>query len=506
VSHYWLTAFTTQTADVRDRANGTRTEPRAPLPEEISRMTTRGSNALLATFAAVALLIVSVVLLAGFGEGLANGAKAEPDATDPTDATDTNKGTAGIAPVSGWIGTWATAPAAAEPRTSDGLPGRSIRNVVHTSIGGTAARVTLSNLYGRKPLSLSSASLAVAEPASGTVGGTGGGTVGGTGGGAAAVPGSMRRLTFGGSAAVVIPAGHSVRSDPVKLTVPADADLLVTTYTDLAGGGPVTYHPFARQISYLGDGDHVLSVSPKGYTEESQYWRYVTGVDVRGSGAKGALVFLGDSITDGVTSTVGANLRWPDQLAEQLRLRDRKGRLRYGILNEGISGNQVLTDSTVPQWNAGGLPDNQSGLARFDRDVLTRSGARTVVIALGVNDVLKGKAAKDDPERIVAGLRTLTERAHGQGLRVVGATLMPFGGHRGYTDRREAVRVAVNGLIRQGGVFDQVVDFDAALRDTGDGERFRAEYDSGDHLHPSDAGYLAMAVAFDRAVSRRVAG
>ncbi|CAL9516458.1 hypothetical protein SUDANB6_03755 [Streptomyces sp. enrichment culture] len=375
-----------------------------------------------------------------------------------------------------WVGTWATAPAGAEPGTeATGLAGRSVRNVVHTTVGGTSARITLSNLYGRTPLTITHASLALAADE----------------GSAAALPGTMRRLTFAGSPRVVIPAGGQVTSDAAPLAVPYDADVLVTTYSPTPSG-PVTYHPHARQTSYLADGDRTEDVAPTAYTEPTPYWRYLTALDVLSHEADGTVVVLGDSITDGITSTMDADRRWTDVLAARLRAARGAGRdvPHYGVVNEGISGNRVLTGGR------GSPADNPSALSRFSRDVLGRTGVRAVVVVLGVNDILRHPGVAD-PDRILDGLRTLTGQAHARGLKVVGATVMPFGGHRGYTDAREAVRQEINAEIRAGRVFDAVVDFDKALRDPYDPSRLRSDYDCGDHLHPSDEGYARMGEVFD---------
>ncbi|MEV5881900.1 SGNH/GDSL hydrolase family protein [Streptomyces sp. NPDC052020] len=401
------------------------------------------------------------------------------------DGTSTSGGPAGgrhphnsAAPASTgtWVGTWSTAPAAAEPGTGTaGLAGRSVRNVVHTTVGGTSARVTLSNLYGRTPLTITHASLALAAGD----------------GSAAAVPGTMRRLTFTGGPRVVIPAGGQVTSDAARLAVPHDADLLVTTYSPVPSG-PVTYHPHARQTSYLADGDRTEDVTPAAYTERTSYWRYLTALDVLSNEAEGTVVVIGDSITDGVSSTMDANRRWTDVLAARLRAAVAAGRdvPRYGVVNEGISGNRVLTPGR------GRPADNPSGIERFPRDVLGRTNVKAVVIALGVNDILRHRGAAD-PDRILDGLRTMTGQAHARGLKVVGATVTPFGGHRGYTAAREAVRQRINAEIRAGRVFDAVVDFDQALRDPYDPRRLRSDYDCGDHLHPSDRGYARMGQVFD---------
>ncbi|MGW1001561.1 SGNH/GDSL hydrolase family protein [Streptomyces sp. NPDC002520] len=375
-----------------------------------------------------------------------------------------------------WVGSWTTAPVGGEPGTeTEGLAGRSVRNVVHAGTGGTSARVTLSNLYGQAPLTITHASLALSA---------GQGT-------AAAAAETMRRLTFDGGTSVVIPPGGETVSDAVRIVIPHDTDILVTTYSPTPSG-PVTYHPHARQVSYVADGDRTEDATGTPYTQQTEYWRYLTALDVLSNEADGTVVVFGDSITDGVTSTVGANRRWTDILSGRLRTAVDDGRPlpRYGIVNEGISGNQILADGL------GRPAENQSGLGRFNRDALTRTNVKVVVIDLGVNDILRNPGLAD-PDRITEGLRTLVRQAHARGLKVVGATLMPFRGRPGWTPAREAVRRQVNAQIRAGSVYDAVVDFDRALRDPYDPRRLRPDYDSGDHLHPSDLGFRRMGEIFD---------
>ncbi|MEU0369864.1 SGNH/GDSL hydrolase family protein [Streptomyces sp. NPDC006283] len=364
-----------------------------------------------------------------------------------------------------WIGTWAASPVAAAPVTHapgapSGREGRSLRNVVHTSIGGTAARVTFSNLYGTEPLLITGASLAVRESGS-----------------PAAVTDSLRRLTFDGAAETTVAPGGRIVSDPVELRIPYDGDLLISVHTP-APGGPVTSHPQARQTSYIADGDHAQEEAGDAYTEQSLSWYHVTAVDVLTSEARGAVVAIGDSITDGVSATADSNRRWPDVLADRLGG-------RYGVLNQGISGNRLLEYGRGP-----------STLERFDRDVLGRSGVRTVIVAIGINDVLRAPHAPT-ADNVTAGLRELADRAHARGLRVIGSTLMPCGGLSRCTPAVEAERLKINAAIRSGGIFDAVVDFDRALRDPYAPGRLKPVYDSGDHLHPSDAGYARMGGAVD---------
>ncbi|MFJ8104305.1 SGNH/GDSL hydrolase family protein [Streptomyces sp. NPDC096132] len=372
-----------------------------------------------------------------------------------------------------WAGTWAASPVGGEPGTgTTGMAGRTVRNVVHTSVGGTSARVTLSNLYGTRPLTVTHATLAVAAGDDS----------------AAAATGTLRRLTFGGAATVTVPPGGETVSDAVSVTLPHDSDILVSTYSPTSSG-PVTYHPHARQTSYVADGEHTEDETGAAYTGTTEYWRYLTALDVLSNEADGTVVAFGDSITDGITSTAGADRRWPDVLADRLRTTVRSGgdAPRYGVVNEGISGNQVLADD--PRRGA-------SGLNRFERDVLGRTNVKVVVIDLGINDILRNPRLAD-PDAVVAGLRTLVDRAHARGIKVVGSTLTPFRGHRGYTDAREGVRQRINEAIREGGVYDAVVDFDQALRDPYDPRSLSDDYDSGDHLHPSDRGYRVMAETLD---------
>ena len=422
-------------------------------------MTRNMGYALLAGLAAVVVL-VSTAIFIGVGSGNDGLDEGSPQA----------RNSAAPASSGNWVGTWSAAAAAAEPNTKDGFADMSIRNVVHTSVGGTGARVQLSNLFGNRPLTISHATVALAAAPSNPT----------------AAAGTMRRLSFGNKPTVTIPAGGEVTSDAVRLNVPHAADLLVTTYSPNPSG-PVTYHPYARQTGYVAEGDKAEELSGAAFNQQSQYWRYLTAVDVWSAETQGAIAVLGDSITDGITSSPGANRRWTDFLAE--RLRTERGAPRYSVLNSGVSGNRILVDGSKFSPNNG-----PSALTRMNRDVLSRTGVKTVFIEMGLNDVIKIPRQRD-PQKIVNGLRELVKQAHTRGLRVVGSTLTPFGGHRGYTPRMDGVRQRVNEQIRGGKIFDAVVDFDAALRDPAHPERLRAAYDSGDHLHPSDNGYRAMANA-----------
>ncbi|MEU9952853.1 SGNH/GDSL hydrolase family protein [Streptomyces sp. NPDC047939] len=339
-----------------------------------------------------------------------------------------------------WLATWAAAPVlgATDPEQGPDPSLRTIRNVVHTSIGGDAARITLSNLFGTQPLLVDHVTVN-------------------------ALP-----VTFRNAPSVTIAAGGQVISDPVVAPVAADADLVVTLRTPTARG-PVTVHPNSHQTS--------STEGPQG-TRPTTDWRYLTAVDVRGMAATGTLVAFGDSLTAGSGSTTDANSRWPDILADRLAG-------RYAVVNQGIGGNRILLNDVGPR-----------ALDRFDRDVLAVTGVKTVVIALGINDI-QAFPQESDPARITDALRTLTERAHARGLRVIGATLMPYEGQGNWTPARNAVREHVNTMIRAGGVFDEFLDFDLAARDPSRPSRLLPAYDSGDHLHLNDAGYQRLGSLVD---------
>jgi lysophospholipase L1-like esterase len=395
-------------------------------------------------------LLVAVILLLG----------AVPSATAAPLAAPAVSETGYAAP--GWVGTWAASPAAGVAGTDNGYPNFSIRNIVHTSAGGREVRVRLSNAFGRTQVLFGQVTVAIAAGPDTPQ----------------AVPGTMRTLTFGGDREVTVPPGADVVSDGVSLNVPRDGDLLVTTFTPTPSG-PVTYHPLALQNSYFTrEGNKAADESAQSFPERTAVWHYVSGVDVRSPGLRGSVVTLGDSITDGANSTSGANLRWPDQLADKINR-------HLGVLNAGISGNRLLLDGGNFGVNA---------LTRLDRDVLNQSGARTAIVFEGINDIQQ-TPHQTDPNKIISALKQIATRAHDRGLRVLGATITPFKGWRSYTPELEEVRQAVNRFIRSNQVFDGFIDFDAVIRDPADPQRIKPEYDAGDHLHPGDKGFTAMANA-----------
>jgi lysophospholipase L1-like esterase len=285
-----------------------------------------------------------------------------------------------------------------------------------------------------------------------------------------------------------VPAGRQLSSDAVSLPV-APLERLTVTLFFAQRTGPATFHPLALATSYRAEGDHLADRSGKAYTETSQSWYYLSGVDVSGRDG-GTVVAFGDSITDGAFSTPDANNRYPDELAERLAATGS----RRGVVNAGIGGNRVLTDSA-------GFGDRAT--ARFGRDALDQPGVRTVIVLEGINDIGLGVGAGNEPVtagQLIDGHRALIRAAHQRGVRIIGATILPFAGVTYpdfYTDAGEKVRDAVNRWIRTGGEYDAVADLDRALGDPADPDRLNPAYDSGDGLHPNDAGLHRMAQTID---------
>jgi lysophospholipase L1-like esterase len=380
-----------------------------------------------------------------------------------------------------WVGSWGDA---AAPQLADetqmhaaGLvfEKQTVREIVHTSIGGTEVRVRLSNAYGKQTVQIGAAHLALRGKDS------------------AIAEGSDRPLTFSGHASAAIPPDAELISDPVRLQVPAGADLAISLF--LPGPTPAGgIHYASSQTSYVGAGD-LTGTRSIASASELRSWVFLEAVDVRAPETASAVAVFGDSITDGAHSTVDANRRWPDVLAE--RLRARRGS-EIGVVNEGIGGNRILHDGT-------NVRSGVNALARFDRDVLAQPGVKYVIVLEGINDL--GHAGSSAPlsesvtaEDIIAGLKQVIERAHEKGLKIFGATLTPFEGTtiRAYfTPEKETQRKAVNEWIRTGKAFDGVIDFDKAVRDPGHPDRMLPAFDSGDHLHPGDAGYKTMGEAID---------
>ena len=348
---------------------------------------------------------------------------------------------------------------------------QTVRMVVHTSIGGKALRVEVSNMAGAPPLEISSAHVARYK------------------GDGAIAAGTDHVLKFGGNESFVLPPGALFLSEPVDMEVAPFSDLAVSLYIP-KNAASLTTHPMGLHTAYVSKGNVTGSETMPEPTKTYSYL-WLTGVDVLAPADAWAIVAFGDSITDGFTTTLDGNTAWPALLAK--RLAANKATRNVAVLNQGISGNQVVRDGA-------GI----SAIARFDRDVLGRPGVKWVVLLEGINDInIRGRATGADPltsEELIAGYRQIIDRAHMNGIKVLGATLMPDEGVPTGSERGEEIRQTVNRWIRAKGNFDAVVDFDLVVQDRSHPARINPALDPGDHIHPNDAGNKAMADAFDLAV------
>jgi lysophospholipase L1-like esterase len=372
-------------------------------------------------------------------------------ATVPADAATT---------VPTWVDAWGASPqsSATASTTPPSYANQTLRLVVHLHTGGTALRIKLSNNFGDRDVTFGHVTVAVR--ASG------------------ATVGTVRSLTFNGAGRVTLAKGTERTSDLRWMTVKAGQDLAVSLYLPTATG-PVTYHRSAIQTSYVSTaGDHSTETGAASFGQTIGTWPFLDSVSVHGGGAPGTIVALGDSITDGSHSS-GGNHRWPDRFSE--RLRAHFGTAARSVVDEGIAGNAVLKDGTV------GGP---GALNRLGRDVLARRGLTDVILLEGIND-LRGAGATAD--QVIAGYQKIIAQVRAQGARIFGATITPVEGCDRYTAALEAQRQKLNAWITAPGHFDGSIDFAKALADPADPLRMLATYDSGDHLHPDDAGYQAMA-------------
>jgi lysophospholipase L1-like esterase len=356
---------------------------------------------------------------------------------------------------------------------------QTLRQIVHASIGGSKVRVVLSNAYGTAPVTVGAAHIALRETQ------------------AAIKAASGKPLTFSGQPTMTIPANAVIYSDPVNLAVAPMADLAIDLYLPGTTNTPatITMHGGALQTSYVSEtGNHVGKTTlPQAGTTQS--WFLLSRVDVVAADAAGAIVAFGDSITDGSRSTPDTNNRWPDHLARRLEAQG----IKMGVLNAGIGGNRVLNEAPVaPGADMRAVGAGINALARFERHVLSLPGATHAIVLEGINDIGN---ARDNPTPsaadLIAAHKQLIEQAHARGLTIIGATLTPFWGAAYYTEAGEAKRQALNEWIRTGKGYDGVIDFDKATRDPADPKKLLEKYDSCDYLHPSDAGYKAMADAID---------
>jgi lysophospholipase L1-like esterase len=376
----------------------------------------------------------------------------------------------------GWVASWAASPQVAtlaSPQALHGFRNVTLRQIVFSTAAGSMVRVRFTNAYGGRPLRIGRAAIAVTRA------------------GAAVVPRTVRQLAFLGRSSVVVPVGSEVLSDPVQVPVQASTRLAISIY--LPGPtGSATLHAGAHETNYLEAGSHVLDPGFGPFGRLLGDWYFISEVDTYSpSRYLGALVAFGDSITSGVGSLTDADANWPDQLSR--RLNAVRGST-LSVVDAGIGGNRVLSGSSCC---------GPSALDRFGPDVEQTTGARVVILLEGVNDIGYGQQRTADTlphtdvtaAQIIAGDEQLIADAHALGLRIFGATILPFAGARYWTAAGELKREAVNRWILTSGAFDGVIDTAAAVADPADPERLNPAYDSGDHLHPNDAGYRAIANA-----------
>ena len=391
-----------------------------------------------------------------------------------------------VAQSENWVGTWATAVVARAPLAPQApqalqIKDQTLRQIVHVSLGGTRVRVVFSNAFGTAPLMIGAAHVALRAND------------------AALIAGSGRPLTFSGRASTVVPPGAVIVSDPVALTVPAFADVAIDTYLPgdtSSGTSPLTVHNAAFQTNYLSQPGNHSGAADFPVAATTAAWFFLGRVEVTPDGPAGAVVLLGDSLTDGTRSTPNTNNRWPDYLARRLV---KQSDARMGVLNLGIAGNRLLGDGA-----------GVNALARFDRDVLAQPGATHVIVLEGINDL--GGARENPPsvDDLIAAHLQLIARARAKGLRIYGATMLPFEGTMlgnvdtgYYTPEKDARRRAFNDWMRTSGAYDAVIDFEAAVRDPAAPSKLLPKYNGGDNLHLNDAGYEALANAVDLALLRR---
>jgi lysophospholipase L1-like esterase len=389
-----------------------------------------------------------------------------------------------------WVATWSTSNVTANnpvaramfANTPTSFETQTLRQIIHTAVGGSAIRIRLTNAFGTQAVTFGAAFVGLQKD------------------GATLVPGSNHPITFSGEKSITVPEGAEALSDPVALSVNSQQNLTISLFAAVQTG-PVTIHSNAFQTNFISDnGNFAADENASHFAHKTGSWFFLAAVDVLAPQTiTASVIALGDSITDGASSTPDSNGRWTDVLAR--RLSSDPSRPQHAVLSAGIGGNRVLT--TSPCWG-------ENALARLNRDIFTQSGLTTIILFEGTNDIGQPDTptAKIPPQyapclskapitadNLIAGYKQIIAQAHARGLKIIGATILPYQGFGGWTAQGEAKRIAVNDWIKAGGKFDGVIDFDAALADPRNPARLLPAYDSGDHLHPGQAGHKAMGEA-----------
>ena len=365
-----------------------------------------------------------------------------------------------------WVGVWGASPTP-PPANAKAFENQTVRQVLRVSAAGSKVRVRLTNEYSDKPLSIGAATISLAAADGAPVGKT-------------------LDVTFGGAKSVNIPPKSPLVSDAIDLPVKALENISVSLFLPTATG-LCTCHPQGTAVSFISEpGNFTMSAFTPASTFNNR--AFISGVEVQPAAPTKVIVTFGDSITDGTRSTNDGNHRWPDVLAERLNAAGGG----YSVVNAAISGNRVLA--------YGNAFFGEAALSRFDRDVLAGPGVRYMTVLEGINDIGMGRPNPPSAEEIIAGHKQIIARAHARGIKVIGATLTPFEGAAYYSEQGETIRQAVNAWIRTGGGYDAIIDFDALMKDPANPKKLKADLQSGDWLHPNDAGYKAMGEAVDLAL------
>lgn len=369
-----------------------------------------------------------------------------------------------------WVGTWSTAPQLVEPHNNPPAPGLShntLRQIVRVSLGGDSLRVRFCNEFSKSPVTMNAVRVALSM---------GSGAIDTT---------ADKELKFNGKSEVTIKPGTAVTSDPFHFIVEPRSDLVITIYFGETSPD-VTGHPGSRTTSYILPGDEVSAEDFSGAVS-TDHWYVINGIDVVAPESAAAVAILGNSITDGRGSGTNKQNRWPDELAR--RLQENTDTRLVAVLNQGIGGNCVLRECLGP-----------SALSRFGRDVIGATRVRWLIIFEGINDIGQTQGAEDADQvanDLIAAYEQMIDKAHTNGIKVYGVTLLPFGSSFYDSPEHEAARTKVNKWIRNSGRFDAVIDLDVALRNSADTLRLLPSADTGDHLHPNETGHRMMAEAVD---------
>ena len=365
-----------------------------------------------------------------------------------------------------WVGIWTTSTQAPleDVATHKEFEDQTIRMIVHPHVDGKKIRLRLSNAFSDEPLAIEDMHVAISENE------------------AEIAPDTDQQVKFGGKSTVTIPPGERKYSDSISIELSGDKGLSVSLYVK-GKSGPVTWHPVSMQTTYISSGDDVSNSDSSAFKKRENAWFWLDGVDIiADSSVKGSVVVLGSSIVNGNHSTVNANHRWTDYLAKRLKQENRD----MTVLNAGISANHLIKSP----------PDKgEDALARLKRDVFSQSGVKSLILHQGLNDLRHHPEYGAD--KIINRMKQIIDSTHDQGLKIYGGTLTPFKGSGMFTSLGEKTRQEVNHWIKTSEEFDGVIDFDKAMRDPDEPSRYLPTYDSGDHLHPNDAGYKRMAEMVD---------